>query len=331
MATRDPDDDSSSEPTADTRDGDAADASTVEHDGEEPEVRSGDAFTRKPPWLQKEWSESRGDFEGIRDILRERDLVTVCEEASCPNINECWANEGTATFMVMGEQCTRDCGFCDVETGGGAPLDPQEPAKIADAIDAIGLDYAVITSVDRDDLPDQGAGHFADVIHRVNRETDAHVEVLIPDFRGESELLRTIVEAGPTVVAHNVETVERLQGEVRDPRAGYDQSLSVLENATAMDPDLVTKSSIMLGLGETEDEVLQTLRDLRAVDVDVVTLGQYLRPSRDHLQVEEYVPPERFDEYERQAEAMGFAFAAAGPQVRSSYRAGELFVENLLE
>jgi lipoic acid synthetase len=232
--------------------------------------------------------------------------------------------------MIMGDRCTRDCGFCDVDTGGGAPLDPEEPAKIADAIDAIGLDYAVITSVDRDDLPDQGASHFARVIRRVKDQADARVEVLIPDFRGESDHLHRIVEAGPTVLAHNVETVERLQGEVRDPRAGYEQSMAVLENAKTMDPDLITKSSIMLGLGETEDEVLGTLRDLRAVDVDIVTLGQYLRPSREHLQVEEYVAPERFEYYEEQAEAMGFAFAAAGPLVRSSYRAGELFVESEL-
>jgi lipoic acid synthetase len=330
MATRDSDENATTE-TSDSRPQDSPEESSSDRAPNAPEDRADDAFTRKPQWLQKEWSESRGDFEEMREILRERDLVTVCEEASCPNVNECWANEGTATFMVMGDRCTRDCGFCDVETGGGAPLDPEEPAKIADAIDAIGLDYAVITSVDRDDLPDQGASHFAAVIERVNDESDARVEVLIPDFRGEDRHLRRIVDAGPTVLAHNVETVETLQGEVRDPRASYDQSLSVLATAKRMDPDLVTKSSIMLGLGEAESEVLDTLRDLRTADVDIVTLGQYLRPSREHLQVQEYVPPEQFDYYEERAEEMGFAFAAAGPLVRSSYRAGELFVENHLD
>lgn len=323
MATRDSEEDETPE---------AATESTAEDRTAAPDATAAaDAYKRKPPWLQTEWSESRGDFEEMRRILRERDLVTVCEEASCPNVNECWANEGTATFMIMGDRCTRDCGFCDVATGGGAPLDPEEPAKIADAIDAIGLDYAVITSVDRDDLPDQGAAHFAAVIRRVNAAADAHVEVLIPDFRGNREHLRRIVEAEPTVLAHNVETVSRLQAEVRDPRAGYEQSLTVLESAKAMDPELFTKSSIMLGLGEREEEVLQTLRDLRAADVDIVTLGQYLRPSREHLQVDKYVPPEQFEYYEERAEEMGFAFAAAGPLVRSSYRAGELFVENQLD
>jgi lipoic acid synthetase len=284
-------------------------------------------FARKPDWLAPEWSESRGDFEDMQSALRDRELVTVCEEASCPNINECWANEGTATFMIMGDSCTRTCGFCDVATGGGAPLDPDEPAKLADAVDAMGLDHAVITSVDRDDLPDQGAGHFAHAIDRVRTDTGARVEALIPDFQGERDLLRTVVEAGPAVLAHNVETVERLQQPVRDPRAGYQQSLRVLERAKELVPDIVTKSSIMVGLGETPDEVETTLRDLRDAAVDIVTLGQYCRPSRDHLGVEEYVHPDRFAEYERIAAELGFGAVAAGPLVRSSYRAGAVYAE----
>jgi lipoic acid synthetase len=283
----------------------------------------------KPGWLSPDARTTGGDFTAMHDALREHGLVTVCEEASCPNRHECWADEGTATFMLMGDTCTRNCGFCDVATGRGEPLDSTEPARVASAIDAIGLDYAVVTAVDRDDLPDQGAGHFAHVIDRVRRDTDAHIEVLIPDFRGEDDLLRAVVDAGPTVLAHNVETVERLQGEVRDLRAGYEQSLGVLERATEFDSDLVTKSSLMLGLGEDEAEVLDTLADLRDVGVDIVTLGQYLRPSEEHLPVEEYVPPERFTRYEERAAEMGFAVAEAGPLVRSSYRADELFDADL--
>ncbi|MDY6780468.1 MAG: lipoyl synthase [Halobacteria archaeon] len=285
----------------------------------------------KPDWLRQRWSADRDDFDGIRDALRKRDLVTVCEEASCPNIDECWSEEGTATFMIMGDTCTRGCGFCDVDTGGGDQLDPLEPAKIAGAIEEIGLDYAVITSVDRDDLPDGGAEHFARVVKAVHHLTDTLVEVLIPDFQGDTEPLKRVVDEEPAVVAHNVETVERLQEEVRDPRAGYDQSLEVLREAKRLEPDVFTKSSIMLGLGETEDEVLRTLDDLRSVGVDVVTLGQYLQPSDDHLGVEDWVPPEKFDFYEEKALEKGFRFVASGPFVRSSYRAGELFIENVIE
>lgn len=285
----------------------------------------------KPPWLKQRWTADREDFGHIRDALRRRGLVTVCEEASCPNIDECWSQEGTATFMIMGDTCTRGCGFCDVDTGGGEELDPLEPAKIAGAVEEIGLDYVVITSVDRDDLPDGGADHFARTVKAVRHETDALVEVLIPDFQGDQDCLQRIVEEGPTVLAHNIETVERLQGEVRDPRAGYRQSLGVLENAKDLDSSLYTKSSLMLGVGETEEEVITALEDLREVDVDIVKLGQYLQPSGEHLAVERYVPPEEFDDLEDRALDLGFEFVAAGPFVRSSYRAGELFVQNVVE
>lgn len=285
----------------------------------------------KPPWLKQRWTADREDFGHIRDALRKRGLVTVCEEASCPNIDECWSQEGTATFMIMGDTCTRGCGFCDVATGAGDELDPMEPARIAGAVEEIGLDYVVITSVDRDDLPDGGADHFARTVKAVRHQSDALVEVLIPDFQGDRRCLRRIVEEDPTVLAHNLETVERLQGEVRDPRAGYRQSLEVLENAKDMDPGIYTKSSLMLGVGETREEVVEALEDLRSAGVDVVTLGQYLRPSDDHLAIERYVTPEEFDRLEEIALDLGFEFVAAGPFVRSSYRAGELFIKNVVE
>jgi len=284
----------------------------------------------KPPWMRRELRPSRDNFDEIKEALHKRNLVTVCEEASCPNIDECWSDEGTATFMIMGDTCTRGCGFCDVATGPGDELDPLEPAKVAGAVDEIGLDYAVITSVDRDDLPDGGAEHFATTVRAVREGADARVEALVPDFEGDDDDLREVVDAGPTVLAHNVETVERLQERVRDPRAGYEQSLHALETAKEMGARF-TKSSIMLGLGEDRDEVLDTFDDLRDVGVDILTLGQYLRPSERHLDVERHVPPEEFEEYEEEALERGFEFVAGGPFVRSSYRAGELFVENVVE
>jgi len=237
----------------------------------------------------------------------------------------------SATFMLMGDRCSRGCNFCDVETGGMEPLDPDEPANVADAVAEIGLDYVVLTSVDRDDLPDQGAGHFAETIREIReRHPDVLIEVLIPDFQGEEQLVQKIIEAEPDVIAHNVETVERLQWPVRDRRAGYEQSLSVLRQAHK-ESDIYTKTSLMLGVGEYAHEVYQTLRYLRTVGVDVVTLGQYLQPSRSHLEVSEYVHPDAFDTWERVAEEeLGFLYCASGPMVRSSYRAGELFVEAIL-
>jgi lipoic acid synthetase len=230
--------------------------------------------------------------------------------------------------MLMGDRCSRGCNFCDVETGGMEPLDPEEPENVADAVAEIGLEYVVLTSVDRDDLDDQGAGHFAETIRAIKqRDEDILVEALIPDFQGEADLVQQVVDAGPDVLAHNVETVPRLQWPVRDRRAGYEQSLAVLRQA-ADAADTYAKTSIMLGVGEYAHEVYQTLSDLREVGVDVVTLGQYLQPSRSHLEVIEYVHPDAFDTWRQVAEEeLDFLYCASGPMVRSSYRAGELFVE----
>jgi lipoic acid synthetase len=313
--------------------------------------------SRKPDWL-KSRPPSGERFTEIKSILRDHDLHTVCEEANCPNLGECWSGadganappddeaadaaehgtatdspggHGTATFMLMGDRCSRGCNFCDVETGGMESLDPDEPANVADAVAEIGLDYVVLTSVDRDDLDDQGAGHFAETIRAIKRRDESIlVEVLIPDFQGEERLVRQIIDAEPDVIAHNVETVPRLQWPVRDRRAGYEQSLSVLRQVDR-ESDIYTKTSLMLGVGEYAHEVYRTLRDLRAVGVDVVTLGQYLQPSRSHLEVSEYVHPDAFDTWERVAEEeLDFRYCASGPMVRSSYRAGELFVESVL-
>ncbi len=291
---------------------------------------------RKPDWL-KSRPPSGQQFTEIKSTLRDRDLHTVCEEANCPNLGECWSGEGgsgdggTATFMLMGDRCSRGCNFCDVETGGMEPLDPDEPANVASAVAEIGLDYVVLTSVDRDDLADGGSRHFAETIREIKRrDPEILVEVLIPDFGGDPDAVRRIVDAGPDVIAHNVETVERLQWPVRDRRAGYQQTLDVLEQVERTS-DVRTKTSIMLGLGEYDHEVYRTLRDLREVGVDIVTLGQYLQPSRSHLDVFDYVHPDVFDTWQRVAEEeLGFLYCASGPMVRSSYKAGEFFVEALL-
>jgi len=287
---------------------------------------------RKPEWL-KIRPPSGERFTDIKQSLRERDLNTVCEEANCPNLGECWSGRngpGTATFMLMGDRCSRGCNFCDVETGRMEPLDGDEPERVADAVADIGLDYVVLTSVDRDDLPDQGASHFAATVREIKRrDPDILVEALVPDFQGEPDLVGRVVDAGPDVLAHNVETVDRLQWPVRDRRAGYEQSLSVLRQI-AEESDAYAKTSLMLGVGEYAHEVYQTLADLRSVGVDIVTLGQYLQPSRSHLEVYEYVHPDAFETWRRVAEEeLGFLYCASGPMVRSSYRAGELFVDAL--
>ena len=287
---------------------------------------------RKPEWLKMR-PPSGERFTEIKQTLRDHDLHTVCEEASCPNLGECWSGRngpGTATFMLMGDRCSRGCNFCDVETGGMDPLDEDEPANVAEAVTEIGLEYVVLTSVDRDDLSDQGAGHFAQTIREIKaRDPSILVEVLVPDFQGDPGLVGEIIDAEPDVIAHNIETVERLQWPVRDRRAGYEQSLSVLEQV-ATESDAYAKTSVMLGVGEHHHEVYQTLRDLRSVGVDVVTLGQYLQPSRSHLEVADYVHPDVFDTWQRVAETeLDFLYCASGPMVRSSYRAGELFVEAL--
>jgi len=270
-------------------------------------------------------------YETIKGILRHHNLHTVCEEANCPNVAECWGG-GTATFMLMGDTCTRGCRFCMVKSGNphGA-LDAFEPLKIAKTIAALGLRYVVITSVDRDDLPDGGAGHFGATIRAIKHHNpDVIVEVLIPDFQGNIDDVKTILEASPEVVAHNIETTESLTPKARDPRAKYRQSLNVLKSIKELKSTVCSKSSIMLGLGESERDLLTTMRDLREVNVDILTLGQYLRPTKGHLPVSEYVAPERFQHYRQVAEDMGFLYVAAGPFVRSSYRAGEFFLDALI-
>ncbi|MFN7262955.1 MAG: lipoyl synthase [Pseudobdellovibrionaceae bacterium] len=285
----------------------------------------------KPDWL-KVRAPTGENYNRIKNMLGDLKLATVCQEAKCPNMGECWGG-GTATFMLMGEVCTRGCKFCHVKTGNPkGKLDPLEPEKVGYSIAQMGLEYVVITSVDRDDLSDQGAGHFARTIRTI-KKLDQHVivEILTPDFRGELDLVSQLVDSKPDVFAHNVETVERLQRTVRDPRANYQQSLSVLEHVKKYDPTRYTKTSIMLGLGETDEEVLQTLKDLRSIDCDVVTFGQYLQPTKRHLEVKEYITPEKFKWWQETAEAMGFLYVASGPLVRSSYRAGEFFMKGVIE
>jgi lipoic acid synthetase len=287
--------------------------------------------TPKPDWL-KVRAPSGDNYTRIKNMLGDLKLATVCQEAKCPNMGECWSG-GTATFMLMGEVCTRGCKFCHVKTGNPkGKLDPLEPEKVGYSIAQMDLEYVVITSVDRDDLPDQGAGHFARTIRTIKKlDPDVIVEILTPDFRGVEELIKQLADAKADVFAHNVETVERLQKSVRDPRANYQQSLSVLDIVKKHDPTRYTKTSIMLGLGEQDEEILQTLRDLRTIDCDVVTFGQYLRPTKRHLDVKEYVTPEKFKYWQKIAEDMGFLYVASGPLVRSSYRAGEFFMKGVIE
>lgn len=285
----------------------------------------------KPDWLKVRLP-SGPVFEGVKSTIHGLSLNTVCEESRCPNLGECWS-AGTATVMVMGDVCTRGCRFCHIAAEKTPPpLDPDEPKNLAEAVAKLKLHYLVVTSVDRDDLPDQGAGHFASCIRELKtRSPETLVEVLIPDFTGKEELIDVIGVAGPEVIAHNIETVERLTPEVRDRRAGYRQSLGVLARVKQRFPEVHTKSSIMLGLGERDDEVLQTMQELRAVGVSVLTLGQYLRPSDWHLPVVEYVEPARFAKWKHVGEELGFLYVASGPLVRSSYRAAELFVAGLVK
>ncbi|HYD40054.1 MAG TPA: lipoyl synthase [Anaeromyxobacter sp.] len=279
----------------------------------------------KPEWLRVNLP-GGARYQTVRETLQRLRLHTVCAEAQCPNVGECWGG-GTATVMLMGDTCTRGCRFCHVKTAARPPpLDPDEPRHLAEAVAQLGLDYIVVTSVDRDDLPDGGAGHFADAIRRLKEIPGLLVEVLTPDFQGDPEAVRTVGRAAPDVFANNVETVRRLTPVVRDARAGYDQTLGVLARMKAEFPKVVTKSSIMVGLGEAEAEVEETMRDLRAHGVEILTLGQYLRPSAWHLPVQEWVSPERFAAYRERGLALGFRYVASGPLVRSSYRAAELFL-----
>ncbi len=286
---------------------------------------------KRPEWLKVRPPLS-SKYTEIRDMLKSLDLVTVCQEARCPNIEECWTG-GTATFMLLGDTCTRGCRFCAVKTGNPkGVIDLDEPEKVGHAISKMKLDYVVLTSVNRDDLPDEGSSHFAKTVRIIKKEKpEMLVEVLTPDFHGKEDLVKIMVDAAPDVFAHNVETVERLTKKVRDRRATYKQSMDVLSMVKKLDPSRVTKTSIMLGLGESDDEVLQTLKDLREVDVDVVTFGQYLSPSKRHLPVVRYVTPEEFKNWEKVAMDLGFLYCASGPLVRSSYRAGEYFIKGMIE
>lgn len=285
---------------------------------------------RKPSWL-KVSIPTGSTVQFVASTKAERSLVTVCEEAMCPNRHECWSS-GTATFMLMGDTCTRACKFCAVNSGKpNGWLDSDEPHKLAEAISLLNLQYVVLTSVTRDDLPDGGAQHLANCIKAI-KDTNPKilVEILIPDFGGNIAALRTIVESPVDVIAHNIETVEQLQSKVRDPRANYQQSLKVLENIKRMDPNRFTKSSIMLGVGESHEDVLDAFIDLREYQVDFLTIGQYLRPSLKHMAVEKYVHPDTFETLKLEALKLGFRYVASGPLVRSSYKAGEFFIENII-
>lgn len=284
----------------------------------------------KPPWLKVK-APGGPRYAGLKQRARRLKLATVCEEARCPNIGECWSI-GTGTFMLMGDTCTRGCRFCAINTAKRPPaLDPEEPRNIAEAVAEMGLSYVVLTSVNRDELPDGGAGHLAACLRAIKDESpDVLLEMLIPDFMGDFDALRLVVDSPIAVLAHNVETVERLTPSVRDPRASYRQSLEVLAMAKKMRPEVLTKTSLMVGLGETAEEVEQAIDDARAVDVDIITFGQYLRPTHKHLPVVEFIHPKTFERYAEKARELGFGYVASGPLVRSSYRAGELFIEKTL-
>ncbi|XP_072956930.1 lipoyl synthase 1, chloroplastic [Typha angustifolia] len=304
------------------------------HTGRDPNVK-------KPEWLRQRAPQGE-KFDRLKESLSDLKLNTVCMEAQCPNIGECWNGGGgaggegdgiaTATIMLLGDTCTRGCRFCAVKTSRNpAPPDLMEPENTAKAIVSWGVDYIVLTSVDRDDLPDGGSGHFAQTVKTMKRlKPEILVECLTSDFRGDLEAVSTLIDSGLDVFAHNIETVKRLQRIVRDPRAGYWQSLSVLKHAKFCKEGMVTKSSIMLGLGEKDEEVKEAMADLRAIGVDILTLGQYLQPTPLHLTVKEYVTPEKFAFWKEYGESVGFRYVASGPLVRSSYRAGELFVQNLV-
>ena len=285
---------------------------------------------RKPKWLRAQIPGGER-FEAVKRNVSEHRLSTVCAESHCPNMGECWSN-GTATIMLMGSVCTRACRFCAVDTGNpGGWLDAEEPANTAKSVELMGLRYVVLTSVDRDDLDDGGAAHYADCIRAIKANTpEVVVEALTPDFDGVHTAIERVVDSGLEVFAQNVETVERLTRRVRDPRAGYRKTLDVLAHAKTHNPKVLTKTSLMLGLGESDEEILATFDDLRAIGVDIVTLGQYLRPTRNHLPVERWVSPEEFDRYRRLGLEKGFMEVAAGPLVRSSYRADRVFEKNNL-
>ena len=277
-----------------------------------------DKYLRKPPWLRTQLTKA-ADYGNISRKLRSANLHTICESGACPNKGECWA-QGTATFMILGDICTRSCRFCNVKTGKPFAPDPNEPEEVARTAASMGVKHCVITSVDRDDLPDGGASHWAATIRAIKKTTPATtIEALIPDFKGKKEDIQQVVEAAPEVISHNLETVRELTRPVR-VYANYDRSLSVLEYIAA-NSDIRTKSGIMLGLGETDEEILQTMDDLRAVNCQIITIGQYLQPSRNSLPVQEYIHPDEFERYGKIALEKGFLHAESAPLVRSSYHA----------
>lgn len=288
------------------------------------------AERRKPGWIRVKLPSGQ-TYIRVSGTLRRHGLHTVCEEALCPNVAECWGS-GTATIMLLGDVCTRSCRFCAVKAGNPrGRVDWSEPRRVAEAVMELGLSYVVLTSVTRDDLPDGGARIYAETLREIKRRRPGTVvEVLIPDLNNDLEAIREVVEAGPDVVGHNLETVKRLTPLVRDPRSGYEKSLRTLKLVKELEPKIYTKSSLMLGLGEKEEEVLEAMRDLRRVGVDFLTFGQYLRPTKRQLPVAEYIPPEKFEKLRRIGEEMGFLYVAAGPLVRSSYLAGEYYLRKVL-
>jgi lipoic acid synthetase len=284
---------------------------------------------RKPPWLKVPLAGGERHAR-LKQLFRSLNLSTVCEEARCPNVGECW-REGTATLMLLGDTCTRGCRFCAVTSGAPAPPDPNEPEHVADALGQMDLAYVVLTMVDRDDLPDGGAAHVARTVQRIRaRSPRTLIETLVGDFGGNDELIAELVQHGrPDVFAHNVEVVPRLQRRMRDARCSWQRSIDVLRTARARGAN-VTKSSLMVGCGETQQEVLEAMQLLREADVDVLTIGQYLRPTLKHAAVERFIEPTEFDEYKRAGSQLGFKFVASGPLVRSSYRAAEAFLSGIL-
>lgn len=299
------------------------------------ELARKDPNAKLPLWLKVPIPKGKS-FHNVKNDVRELKLSTVCEEAKCPNIGECWGgkkSEATATIMLLGDTCTRGCRFCSVKTNRkpGKP-DPMEPENTAEAISRWGLGYVVLTTVDRDDLIDGGANHLKETVQKIKfKAPQILVEVLGGDFRGDLEMVKILANSGLDVYAHNMETVEALTPHIRDRRATYRQSLAVLRTAKETKPSLITKTSLMLGFGETDDQIRQTLKDLREVGCDVVTFGQYMRPTKRHMKVVEYVTPEKFDYWRDVALEMGFLYVASGPLVRSSYKAGEAFIENVLK
>ena len=277
---------------------------------------------KKPSWIRMTANQANKNYTLIKDKVKDLDLSTVCEEAKCPNLSECWSR-GTATFMLMGDTCTRACQFCSVNTGNpNGWLDKDEPEKIANTIAAMNLKYIVLTCVNRDDIPDGGAKHFANTVKAIkSKDSNIEVEVLTSDFNGSRDAIRTVVQSPIKVFAQNIETVKRLTHPIRDPRAGYAKTLKVLKAAKEINPDIITKTSLIVGLGEKDAEIYQTFEDLRNHDVDIITLGQYLRPTLNHHPIDRWVKPKQFDQYREKGLKYGFLEVISGPMVRSSYRA----------